>query len=93
MWHVIEFMTYLDDEALALFHKGHHVRGHKDGSWNAVFSNQLGEQMYIRNGKGKGGLVGMPLSPDQVAGWVLSMHVCNTVSLAMASTKKTTSTM
>ncbi len=33
--------------------------------------------------KAKGGLVGLTLSPDQMARWVLSYHVCNTVSQAM----------
>ena len=48
-----------------------------------MFADQFGEQTYIRQGKAKGGLVGMTLSPDQVARWILSYHVCNTVSLAM----------
>ena len=39
--------------------------------------------MYIRYGKAKVGLVGITLNPDQVAGWVLSHYICNTVSLAM----------
>ena len=82
-WHLIEFATQLDHEALAMFHKGQHVCRHRDGSWNGVFADQFGEQTYIRQGKAKGGLVGMTLSPDQVAGWVLSMHVCTMLSLAM----------
>jgi hypothetical protein len=84
-WHLIEHQTELDEEALAMFHMGHHVCRHSSGSWNAVFSDQFGEQTYIRHGKAKGGLVGMTLSPDQVTRWVLSHHICNTVSLAMDS--------
>jgi len=57
--------------------------GKECGLWNAVFSNEFGEQTYIRYGKAKGGLVGLTLSSDQVAGWVLSYHICNMVSLSM----------
>lgn len=79
----MEFHTQLDDEALMLFHMGHHVCRHKDGSWNAVSADQFGEQTYIRQGKAKGGLVGITLSPDQVTRWFLSHHICNTVSQGM----------
>ncbi|MES9884700.1 MAG: hypothetical protein ABW185_27970 [Sedimenticola sp.] len=81
--HINEFLTQVDEEALTTFYNGQHVCRHKDGSWNGVFSDQFGEQTYIRYGKAKGGLVGMTLSPDQVAGWVLSNHTCNAVSQAM----------
>ena len=53
---------------------------HKNCTWNAVFSDQFGDQTYIRDGKAKGGLVGLTLSSEQVAGWVLSHHTCNLVS-------------
>ena len=79
----MEFLTELDEQALSVFHMGCHVCRHRTSCWNAVFSDQFGEQTYIRQGKAKGGLVGMTLSPDQVAQWVLSYHLCNTVSLAM----------
>ena len=82
-WHLIEFQTELGEEALAILHMGQHVCRHRTGSWNAVFADQFGEQTYIRQGKAKGGLVGMTLSPDQVARWIFSYYVCNTVSLAM----------
>ena len=61
---------------------GHTCR-HAAGVWNAVSEDQFGEQTYIRYGKSKGGLVGISLSADQVAGWVLSHHVCDTLPLAM----------
>ena len=53
----------LDHKALAMFHIGHHVCRHRDGSWNAVFDDQFGEQTYIRQGKAKGGLVGRHSPP------------------------------
>ncbi len=82
-WHLIEFQTQMDEEALAVFYTGHHVCRHMDGTWNGVFADQFGEQTYIRYGKAKGGLVGLTLSPDQVARWILSYHICNAVSLVM----------
>ena len=48
-----------------------------------MFSDQFGEQTYIRHGKAKGGTGEMTLSPDQVTCWVLSYLLCNTVFLAM----------
>ena len=61
---------------------GHTCR-HAAGVWNAVSKDQFGEQTYIRYGKSKGGLMGISLSADQVAGWVLSHHMCDTLALAM----------
>ena len=73
----------LKAEAESMFLSGDHVCLHTNGSWNSVFSDQFGEQTYIRYGKSKGGLVGLTLSPDQVAGWVLSQHICSYASLLM----------
>ena len=44
---------------------GHTCR-HATGVWNAVSEDQFGEEIYIRYGKSKGGLVGISLSADQV---------------------------
>ena len=82
-WHVMEFQTQLSDEALRIFHMGHHVCRHRKGHWNAVFADQFGEQTCIRQGKEKGGLVGLTLSQEQVCRWILSYHLCNAVSLSM----------
>ena len=60
-----------------------HVCRHSDGPWNGVSTDQFGDRTCIRYGKSKGGLVGISLSEDQVAGWVLSNHVCNMLSLCM----------
>ena len=60
-----------------------HACQHATGVWNAFSEDQFGEQTYSWCGKSKGGLVGISLSADQVAGWVLSHHVCNTLALAM----------
>ena len=77
-------MRYLvPQEGMQMYLDGHHVCRHKEGVWNAVFSDQFGEQTYIRYGKARGGLVGKTLSPDQVARWVLSSNICNLVSLLM----------
>ena len=66
-----------------MFYMGQHVCRRNDGSWNSVFSDQFGEQTYIRHGKAKGGLIGMTLSPEQVTRWVLSYHICNSISIAL----------
>ena len=60
-----------------------HICQHAAGVWNAISEEQFGEQTYIRYGKSKGGLVGISLPADQVAGWVLSHHMCDTLALAM----------
>jgi len=82
-WYLHEMQGALPDAAKKMFMRGDHVCRHREGVWNAVFSDQFGQQTYIRYGKAKGGLVGLTLSSDQVAGWVLSYHICNTVSLSM----------
>ena len=84
-WHILEMTTSVPDIILAAFLRGEHVCRHQDGVWNSVFLDQFGEQTYIRYGKAKGGLVGKSLSSDQVGEWILSHHLCNTISLLMDS--------
>ena len=73
-WHLLEVSAGLPEDAQNIFLTAEHVCRHKNGTWNAGFSDQFGEQTYIRYGKAKGGLVGLTLSSEQVAGWVLSHH-------------------
>ena len=80
-YHILEMENNLPKEIHSSFLRGEHVCRHSNGFWNAVFLDQFGEQTYIRYGKAKGGLVGKSLSSEQVAEWVLSHHICNTVSL------------
>ena len=80
-WHLLE-MAFIPPELMESFLQGEHVCRHKKGVWNALSQDQFGEQTYIRCGKGKGGLVGKSLSQEQVAGWTLSHHLCNMLSLA-----------
>ena len=82
-WHVLEMTTSLPESLLAAFLRGEHVCRHQTGVWNSVFLDQFGEQTYIRYGKSKGGLVGKSLSSEQVSEWILSHHLCNTLSLLM----------
>ena len=51
---------------------------HQDGYWNAVSSDQFGEQTAIRIGKG--GLKGMTLSADLVSEWIDAFPITCTVS-------------
>ena len=81
-WHVMDMIKHSPNTG-QFFSDGSHVCRHKDGVWNAVFSDQFGEQTYIRYGKSRGGLVGLTLSPDQVSRWLLSYPVCNKVSAMM----------
>ena len=76
----------LPEEVEQKFLNGDNACQHRDGVWNRIFSDQFGEQTYMRYGKSKGELVGLILSPNQVAQWVLSNNICNTVSIAMDST-------
>ena len=72
-----EFLSDAEEKLLDC----NHVCRHKEGFWNGVSGDQFGEQTYIRYGKSKGGLVGISLSEDQVASWVLYYPICNFVSL------------
>ena len=82
-WHVLEMTSSLPQSILLAFLRGEHVCRHRNGIWNSVFLDQFGEQTYIRYGKSKGGLVGKSLSPEQVSEWILSHHLCNTLSMLM----------
>ena len=61
---------------------GTFVCRHGQGVWNSVSADQFGEQTYIRYGKSKGGLVGITLSAEQVACWVLSFPLCQHITHA-----------
>lgn len=63
-WHLLD-MQSIPNDVKKDFLNGAHVCRHNSGSWNAVSSDQFGEQTAIK--KGKGGLKGMALSPNQVA--------------------------
>ena len=76
-------MQSLELDAEEYFLSGEHVCRHQEGTWNSVFTDQFGEQTYIRYGKAKGGLIGLTLSQEQVSTWVLSQHICNFLSLKM----------
>ena len=82
-WYILEMRGAFPAATRQMFLNGDHVCRHRSGVWNFVFSDKFGEQTYSRYGKAKCGLVGITLNPDHVAGWVLSYHICNTVSLAM----------
>ena len=55
---------------------GAHVCRHSDGC-ETVSADQFGEQMYIRQGKGTGGLKGISTNGDQVAVWMASFPICS----------------
>ena len=73
---LLEMENALDDDAKKMFEDGDHVCRHPEGYFNGVFSDQFGEQTYIRYGKAKCGLVGLILSQDQVAALILVQHIC-----------------
>ena len=55
---------------------GAHVCRHSDGC-ESVSADQVGEQIYIRQSKGAGGLKGISTNGDQVAVWVASFPICS----------------
>ena len=82
-WHLLQVSAGLPEDAQNIFLTGEHVCCHKNGTWNAVFSDQFGEQTYIRYGKAKVGLVGLTLSSEHIARCVLFHYTCNLVSSKM----------
>ncbi len=62
IWYILEMRYLGPQEGMQMYLDGHHVFRHMEGTWNAVFSDQLGEQMCIRHGKTRRGLVGKTLS-------------------------------
>ena len=61
---------------------GCNVCRHSDGA-PAVSSDQFGEQTYIKQGKGSGGLKGISTNDEQVSVWINSFSICSHVSLAL----------
>ena len=75
-------MSCLPEDAKSVLMAGAFVCRHREGVWNSVSAVQFGKQMCIRYGKSKGGLVGISLSSEQVACWILFYHLCQRVSQA-----------
>ena len=61
---------------------GAHVCRHADGR-APVSPDQFGEQIYVKQGKGTGGLQGISTNTGQVAVWVKSFSICTHVSMTM----------
>ena len=81
-WHLLE-MRCLSAAAKADLVYGAFVCRHRQGSWNAVSSDQFGEQTAIKIGKG--GLKGITLDPEMVTKWIsafpIGAYICDTVDL------------
>ena len=81
-WHLLE-MRCLSAAAKADLVSGAFVCRHRQGSWNAVSSDQFGEQTAIKIGKG--GLKGITLDPEMVTEWIsafpIGAYICDTVDL------------
>ena len=81
-WHLLE-MRCLSAAAKADLVSGAFVCRHRQGSWNAVSSDQFGEQTAIKIGKG--GLKGITLDPVMVTEWIsafpIGAYICDTVDL------------
>ena len=87
--HYARYMTYylnsmkgLPQEARKDLMEGCHVCRHTNGA-PAVSSDQFGEQTYIKQGKGSGGLKGISTDPELVAIWINSFNVCSHTSVAV----------
>lgn len=80
-WYVRE-MEHLPPRAKEDLLAGAHVCRHSDGG-TAVPADQFGEQTYIKQGKGAGGMKGISTSAEQVAVWVNSFSVCAHLNLAV----------
>ena len=52
---------------------------HQDGIWDGIWVVMLIETIFMRYGKGPGGLIGVTLNPETVKKWALSLHTCNNV--------------
>ncbi len=80
--HYLGEVRNLPSEARQLLLEGCQVCRHNDGS-PAVSADQFGEQTYIKQGKGSGGLKGISTDADQVAIWVNSFSICTHLSLSL----------
>ena len=64
----------MPDEARKDLLDGCNVCRHLNGA-QAVSSDQFGEQTYIKQGKGSGGLKGISTNHDQVSVWINSFSI------------------
>ena len=68
-------MEALPENVLKHFMKGAHVMRHIPGLWNGIWSDMYIETTFMRYGHGKAGIIGIPLKPETLKTWALSLHV------------------
>ena len=92
MWSEVKVKVkcHISAAATADLVSGAFVCRHREGSWNAVSSDQFGEQTAIKIGKG--GLKGITLGQKTVTEWLsafpIGAYICDTVASTF-SIKKT----
>ena len=70
-------MSKLSPSVLDAFLRGEHVERHRNGFWNAIWSDMMIESSYMNKGKGPGGLIGITTSQRSAAVWANSHHACS----------------
>ena len=72
-------MSKLSPSVLDAFLRGEHVERHRNGLWNAIWSDMMIESSYMNKGKGPGGLIGITTSQRSAAVWENSHYACSEV--------------
>ena len=72
-------MSKLSPSVLDAFLRGEHVERHRNGLWNAIWSDMMIESSYMNKGKGPGGLIGITTSQISAAVWANSHNTCSEV--------------
>ena len=69
-------MDKLPQDVEERFMKCEHVMRHLKGLWNAIWSDIFIETIFMRYGKGPGGLIAVTLKAEVVQKWASSLHIC-----------------
>ena len=58
------------------FFDGEHVMKHQPGLWNAIWSGQYIEFIFMRYSHGPKGIIRITLEPSTLKRWALGFHIC-----------------
>ena len=67
-------------EILEKFMKGEHVTRHTPCIWNGIWTDMMMETIFMRQGKGPSGIIGVTLKPNSLKTWALSLHICSVLA-------------
>ena len=81
-------MSKLPPTVFEQFMKGEHVLRHREGIWNAIWSDMMIKTSYMKFAKGPSGIVGQTTKPRTLQIWAKRQHTCSEILQSLDSIRE-----